>query len=84
MTISFYKLVILFFLKISGEISAVLAATRGPPVRIYNVLLGKADEVFFIKFQYGSCMIFIHDVTTMFYFSIILQCILNTFKTFFL
>ncbi|XP_052698924.1 uncharacterized protein LOC128176552 [Crassostrea angulata] len=31
-------------LTISGEISAVLAKTRGPPVRIYNVLLGKADE----------------------------------------
>uniref|UniRef100_K1PZT6 Uncharacterized protein n=1 Tax=Magallana gigas TaxID=29159 RepID=K1PZT6_MAGGI len=31
-------------LKISAEIAAVLSATIGPPVRVYSVLLGKADE----------------------------------------
>lgn len=32
------------FFKISAEIAAVLSATIGPPVRVYSVLLGKADE----------------------------------------
>ncbi|XP_052698909.1 uncharacterized protein LOC128176543 [Crassostrea angulata] len=31
-------------LNISAEIAAVLSATIGPPVRVYSVLLGKADE----------------------------------------
>lgn len=47
----------ILFLKISAEIAAVLVATRGPPVRIYSVLLGKADEVlFYLVLQYYSYM----------------------------